>query len=89
MLSYFSVHLLLSPIREPIYKNYIDYKVVRIAHSPYHPEGEVLFTIEGEGVTDVDQITQIVMKWADRCAGLYRLEPSRRVYKKRSYVKSL
>lgn len=33
-------------------------------------------------MTDVDQITQIVIKWADRCAGLYRLKPSKREFQK-------
>jgi DNA repair protein RadA len=35
------------------FKNRDSYKVARIIHSPYHPEGEATFTIEGEGVTDV------------------------------------
>jgi hypothetical protein len=33
-------------------------------------------------MTDVGQITQIIMQWADKCAELYGLEPSRREYKK-------
>jgi hypothetical protein len=35
------------------------------------------------GMTDVDQITQIILKWAYKCAELYKLEPSRREYQKR------
>jgi hypothetical protein len=33
-------------------------------------------------MTDVDQIQDIVMQWADKCDELYRLEPSRRKYEK-------
>lgn len=43
----------------------------------------VPYLVVRRGMTDVDQITQIVMKWADKCAELYRLEPSRREYEKR------
>lgn len=35
------------------FKNYDSYKVARIIHSPCQPEGEVLFTINEEGITDV------------------------------------
>jgi DNA repair protein RadA len=37
------------------FKNHDNYKVARIIHSPCHPEGEVPFTIEGEGITDIHQ----------------------------------
>lgn len=42
----------------------------------------VPYLVVRRGMTDVDQITQIVMKWADKCGELYRLEPSRREYEK-------
>jgi len=35
------------------FKNYDSYKVARIVHSPYHPEGNALFSINGEGIMDV------------------------------------
>jgi hypothetical protein len=43
----------------------------------------VPYLVVRRGMTDVDQITQIIMQWADKCGQLYRLEPSRREYEKR------
>jgi hypothetical protein len=43
----------------------------------------VPYLVVRRGMTDVEQITQIIMIWADKCAELYKLEPSRREYKKR------
>jgi hypothetical protein len=43
----------------------------------------VPYLVVRRGMTDVDQITQIIMKWADKCAQLHRLEPSSRAYAKR------
>jgi hypothetical protein len=40
------------------------------------------YLVVRRGMTDVDQITQIIMKWADKCGELYKLEPSRREYEK-------
>ena len=37
------------------FKNHDGNKVARIVHSSYHPEGEVPFTIEHEGITDIHQ----------------------------------
>ena len=34
-------------------------------------------------MTDVDQIHNIVMQWADKCGELYRMEPSRHEYEKK------
>lgn len=42
----------------------------------------VPYLIIRRGMSDIDQITEIVMKFADKCAELYRLEPSRREYEK-------
>jgi hypothetical protein len=42
----------------------------------------VPYLVVRRGMTDVDHITQIVMQWADKCAELYKLEPSRREYEK-------
>ena len=33
-------------------------------------------------MTDETQITEMVMRWADKCVELYKLEPSRREYEK-------
>jgi len=35
------------------FKNYEQYKVARIVYSPCHPEEEAVFTIGGEGITDI------------------------------------
>ena len=43
----------------------------------------VPYLVVRRGMTDVDQISRIVMKWADKCAELYKLEPTRREYEKR------
>lgn len=37
------------------FKNRDCYKVAKIVHSSCQPEGEVQFTIGGEGITDVEQ----------------------------------
>ena len=42
----------------------------------------VPYLVVRRGMTDVDQIQDIVMQWADKCDELYRLEPSRRKYEK-------
>ena len=43
----------------------------------------VPYLVVRRGMTDVDQIYNIVMQWADRCGELYRLEPSRHEYEKK------
>jgi hypothetical protein len=43
----------------------------------------VPYLVVRRGMIDVDQIQYIVMQWADNCAKLYRLEPSRREYASR------
>lgn len=43
----------------------------------------VPYLVVRRGMTDVDQIHDIVMQWADKCAQLYRLEPSRHEYSNR------
>jgi len=43
----------------------------------------VPYLVLQRGMTDVDQITEIIMQWADKCAELYRLEPTRHEYQKR------
>ena len=40
----------------------------------------VPYLVVRKGMTDIDQIFEIVMQWTDRCAKLKRLEPSRREY---------
>lgn len=42
----------------------------------------VPYLIVRRGMTDIDQIQNIVMKWADKCAGLRTLDPSRREFEK-------
>jgi DNA repair protein RadA len=37
------------------FKNHEGNRVARIVHSPYHPEEEVPFTFEHEGITDIHQ----------------------------------
>ena len=43
----------------------------------------VPYLVVRRGMTDVDQIYNIVMQWADKCGELYRLEPSRHEYSNR------
>jgi hypothetical protein len=43
----------------------------------------VPYIVVRRGMTDVDQIHNIVMQWADKCAQLYRLEPTRHEYSNR------
>jgi hypothetical protein len=42
----------------------------------------VPYLVLRRGIKDVNKITEKVMQWADKCAQLYRLEPSRREYEK-------
>jgi hypothetical protein len=42
----------------------------------------VPYLVVRKGMTDINEIEAIVMKWADKCAELYPLEPSRREYAK-------
>lgn len=50
----------------------------------YHSRNLILvpYLVLTRGITDVDEVTEIVMEWADRCAELRRLEPSRREFQK-------
>lgn len=43
----------------------------------------VPYLVVRRGMTDVDQIHNVVMQWADKCGELYRLEPTRREYSNR------
>lgn len=43
----------------------------------------VPYLVVRKGMTDIDEIEAIVMKWADKCGELYPLEPSRDEYAKR------
>jgi hypothetical protein len=43
----------------------------------------VPYLVVRRGMTDVDQVHNIVMQWADKCAQLYRLEPTRYEYSNR------
>jgi len=51
----------------------------------------VPYLVLRRGMTDETQISDIVMQWADRCAELRRLEPSRRdfIYKVRSRIREV
>ena len=42
----------------------------------------VPYLVFRRGMRDESQITQIVMRWPDKCAELRRLDPSRREYEK-------
>jgi hypothetical protein len=42
----------------------------------------VPYLVVRRGITDVDNVTKIVMNWADKCAKLRKLDPSRREYEK-------
>lgn len=42
----------------------------------------VPYLVLRRGITDVDKVTEIVMKWADKCGRLRRLDPSRREFEK-------
>jgi hypothetical protein len=42
----------------------------------------VPYLVLTRGITDVEKVTEIVMEWADKCAELRRLEPSRREFQK-------
>jgi hypothetical protein len=43
----------------------------------------VPYLVVRRGMTDVDQIYNIVMQWAEKCGELYTLEPSRHEYEKK------
>lgn len=43
----------------------------------------VPYLVLNKGITDESQVTQIVMRWANKCAELYRLEPTRYEYERR------
>jgi hypothetical protein len=45
----------------------------------------VPYLVLRKGITDKDQVCDIVMEWADKCAELRRLDPSRREFERRIY----
>ena len=50
----------------------------------YHSRNLILvpYLVLRRGITDVNKVTETVMKWADKCAELRRLDPSRREFER-------
>jgi hypothetical protein len=48
----------------------------------------VPYLVLNRGITDPDQVCNIIMEWADKCAELRRLDPSRREYANRVWSRT-